>query len=412
MEKMLLKFEKLDTNSAYFLDWESTDSHLLINKNLPAQEIALMADFFSKQKEQSHIFLATSGSSSLNNTYKLIALSKKAILNSSQSVNKEFQITQNDVLLNILPTFHVGGLSLFSRAFCAQAKVVNKWIESFKWNAKQFVEICQDSNATVTSLVPTQIYDLVSAKLESPKKLRCVFVGGGHLSKKLFFEAQELGWKLYPSYGMTECCSQVATLSYNGNVPDDNEFFSVKILPHLSVSLNSEFRIIISGSSLLSYEVRFENNAYAVSDPKINGVLCTNDIGSLKENNLQVLGRVDDHVKIKGELVNLLNMNQKFLVFASTAGLKQDCAIVSLPDARSGNKLIACFAENSADLAVDKIDYSSILNQFNQTVLSHERVRKHLLIKAIPRTDLGKLRTNALRKIAEKLITRLENFIL
>ena len=35
--------------------------------------------------------------------------------------------------------------------------------------------------------------------------------GGGAVSDELYRDARALGWRVLPSYGMTECCSQVAT---------------------------------------------------------------------------------------------------------------------------------------------------------------------------------------------------------
>ena len=37
--------------------------------------------------------------------------------------------------------------------------------------------------------------------------------GGGALDPSLYKQARDLGWPLLPSYGLTECGSQVATAS-------------------------------------------------------------------------------------------------------------------------------------------------------------------------------------------------------
>ena len=67
-----------------------------------------------------------------------------------------------------------------------------------------------------SSLVPAQVLDLVRAGLRPPPVLRAIVVGGGAISAELYRDARALGWPVLPSYGMTECCSQIATATHDG----------------------------------------------------------------------------------------------------------------------------------------------------------------------------------------------------
>src|SRR5207244_3174402 len=112
---------------------------------------------------------------------------------------------------------------------------------SGKWHVFQFHSFLIDSKATLTALVPTQVHDLVANKLRSPKTLRAVIVGGGSLNSELYDEARALGWPVMPSYGMTECASQIATANLKSP--------SLNILPHLTIKI-VENKICIKGESL------------------------------------------------------------------------------------------------------------------------------------------------------------------
>ena len=160
-------------NNLSLLDWADDASHLLLNPKLPHNHIQMIYETIEKINDRHHIYLATSGTSNSNTLYKIVGLHKTSFLHSSQSVNDVFHINRDDVLLNILPTFHVGGLSLISRAFCADAQFVNIWNEGFKWDPVEFVKACAETKATITSLVPTQIFDLVKLGCMPPQSLRC-----------------------------------------------------------------------------------------------------------------------------------------------------------------------------------------------------------------------------------------------
>ncbi len=77
----------------------------------------------------------------------------------------------------------------------------------------RFAEEMNEGAVTLTSLVPTQVHDLVQCALACPPSLRAVVVGGAELDPVLGERARELGWPVLQSYGMTEAASQVATAS-------------------------------------------------------------------------------------------------------------------------------------------------------------------------------------------------------
>ena len=161
-----------------------------------------------------HFWLASSGTENFRaDAVKMIALSKQAFKAAAHSVCATQNITAQDVYLNTLPYFHVSGLSTLARAEVSGCKHISFEAlnaESIKWNPEYFTEKLQEHQVSVTSLVPTQIFDLVVARITAPECLRFVYVGGGAVSPALQLKAESLGWKLVHTYGMTETAAMIA----------------------------------------------------------------------------------------------------------------------------------------------------------------------------------------------------------
>lgn len=368
------------------INWQSDESHIFINPRMPYHEINKLNDCIKEYALEGHILLATSGSTAIDSTdIKWVALKKSAFLASAQSVNKHLDCSHKDVFLNTLPHFHVGGLALFARAELCGARMANLYHENYKWNPKNFVSALIENKVTISSLVPTQVFDLVHNQLCAPPSLRAIVVGGGFLNEGLYTRAKQLNWPLLPSYGMTECCSQIATAMPNFNWHQG--YPELTILPHMQISIATDDRIELAGESLLTGYIFQSQNKTEFVDPKINEKIVTSDVGELKENKLIIYGRSDENVKINGENVSLIRL-QSILLQTYPA---YDCAIVALPDQRQGQKIAAVF-NNSQKTHADKIQ--SLIPRFNEQVFPFERITQLYFLDEIPKTELGKIKRN------------------
>lgn len=358
-------------------DWHSDKSQVMCNTRMPKSEqqaIAIMLDTLVDLP--GHVWIATSGSTSV----KWVALSKNAILASAKAVNAHLKSNEKDIWINPLPDFHVGGLGIIVRGYVSGAKVIDASID--KWNANAFYNLTCDFQATLTALVPTQVFDLVAAKLHAPRSLRAVIVGGGGLGVDLYRQAKALGWPLLPSYGLTECASQVATASLDSLLSD--EFPLLQVLPHFYARINSDGLINVKGESLLSgYAVQNNGKAMFI-DPKHDGWFQSEDMGSLENGFLTVHGRQGDFVKIGGEGVDIGRLQHILNGVKLDLNFVHDIALVAIPDQRLGHVV------NLAATCSDNI-VQPIVTAFNAKVLPFERIRKTHCVDVIPRTALNKL---------------------
>ena len=163
------------------INWQDQSNSLFYNTRLSNKEIKDIeeaANHLQRHFElDSCILLPSSGSSGKK---KLYAIKKNAILSSAKA-SLQFHSLQNvERSLCVLPHHHIGAIAIYARAYLAKQEV----LKLEKWNVRDFMELARKAQAT--SLVPTQVYDLLAAKETCPKNLKHILVGGAHLNIKLY----------------------------------------------------------------------------------------------------------------------------------------------------------------------------------------------------------------------------------
>lgn len=347
-------------------EWGMRGTEMLLNPRWPRawRERVLRAEL---PDLADHVWVATSGTGGV---IKLAALSRAALACSAEAVNAHLRATDEDVWLNPLPLFHVGGLGTLVRAALSGAR----WRQFHSWDAHEYAREVGQTEATLTSLVPAQVADLVRAGLPAPPSLRAAVVGGGALGEKLHEQALLLGWPLIPSYGLTEASSQVAT----ARSVDGGRGGWLLVLPHLEVRADETGILALRGASLLTGWMVFEtDDAPRWEDPKIEGWLRTQDRVELQDGCLRVLGRADDLVKIRGELVDCsaLEIALQDRVTSGAVVLRRE------PDERAGHRLRVT-AEH-AGAAAEAAEAMDVFPPFARPV--------SIDIAPITRTALGKV---------------------
>ena len=305
-----------------------------------------------------HTIFQTSGSTG---EPKFVCLSGEALEASARAVNDHFGANASDVWLLVLPEFHVGGFSIPLRARLSGSRVIS--IRG-RWNVAEGARLAAE--ATLVSLVPTQLHDLVETGLKCPPALRAAIIGGGSLRPELRERAVALGWPVRETYGMTEAASQIAS---------EDDAGAMKILPIWKTRTDPDGRLSISGAALFSGYItggKFEPAGKWFE---------TSDIVSTKDRALTFTGRADDTVKVMGELVDIAKLE---------ASLPAGAVIIAIPDARREHQLVLVCGPEITDRA-------ALIAQFNDHHAGFERIAKVVAIPQIPRSPLGKPRRSELR---------------
>jgi O-succinylbenzoic acid--CoA ligase len=375
-------------NSTKLSEFESEEL-ILLNPALDRDLRATLTKIANGHRlGSSHVWVTSSGSSaSSQREIKLIGLSQKALFASAQAVNEHLDCSKADRWLNVLPLFHVGGLGIIYRAHLSQSDAVNLYDDSFKWNPEAFHQKLKSENITLTSLVPTQIFDLVAKKLRAPHPLRAVVVGGAALGPDLYRQARELGWPLLPSFGMTEVGSQIATaalssLGCSGSRP------KLQILKHMQVRVDENQFLFVKSPSLMSGYFQLLGNSF-VENSFVEGTwFKTQDKAVVQNLQLEILGRGDDVIQVLGENVNLAFLREKLATIFSQNHYAGVWALIGSADLRKGSGLVLVLEEkNKSQIQL----INQIIAQFNQQVLPFERLTQTSFVDSIPKTPLGKI---------------------
>jgi len=372
------------------IDWASSDSHLLFNPRFPLEEKKRLLQLFERAPiPKGHICLGSSGSTSTGEM-KWVILSKEALLRSADAVNVHLECDSKDIWLNPLPDFHVGGLSIWARAHLSGADVVDyKRLSQGIWDPEKFHVLLGEHNVTLTALVPTQVYDLVIRGLKAPPSLRSIIVGGGALSSALYASGCALGWNLLPSYGMTECASQVATAVPGSPSPQ------LRILSHVEASISPEEKIRIKSPALLTAYACESQGRLVLIDPKEGNWLLTEDFGEITQGFLKILGRGSNFYKIGGESVDLARLEATLERVRLSQQFPDDLALVAVPDERLGHVIHLAVTPQVSSRKIERL-----LQAYHHCVLPFEKIRKIHVMDEIPRSPLKKLlRYKLLRKL-------------
>lgn len=264
---------------------------------------------------------------------KSFSLSKTAIFNNAKAVNSRFKISQSDRWLSSLSKFHIGGLSIFARAYLSGSEVIS--IER-SWDPEVFIKDLKVENIQYASLVPTQLYDLVTKNLSCPSCVKAIFIGGDFASEELCQRAVALGWRLIITFGMTEVASQMASSYFEDIKSGYLELFDIHKLKAQGESHK------ITSSSLFTEKITFLQDRKIEVEHSDNFVL--NDhiglkslVGSVY---LKPLGRKDDAFKLKGRLYYLNTIKNDIASGLMRMGILDKVHLELRDDLRLGKRIM------------------------------------------------------------------------
>lgn len=370
------------------INWRGNQSYYFYNPKHP------QADLFKKTADRipflkAHIYLYTSSGS------KICLLSKKALLSAAGQANQNLQASSKDKWLISLPLFHVGGLSVLARSFLSNSAIS---FQNKVWNPSAFQKQIGREKITLSSLVPTQLYDLVQQGLKCPASLRALLVGGDHLLLSLYKKARKLGWPLLPCYGATETSSHIAAADLNSlkkkSFPDMKLLKDVKVYP--VKQSEHDFLKIKTAGLLTAY---FDLESRKLYDPKDDqGRLLLEDSLSLKKKALKIKSQlpnqtpdqIQNQIKILGEKINFKALSLKLQRLLE--GKKLKAHLAPLPDERRGWSL-ALIGDIKNFEAV-----FSVLTRYNQQAVEYERIQSLYFLDQEPQSQFVKVKTLLLVK--------------
>lgn len=305
-------------------------------------------------------------------------------------------VLPNDRWLCCLPLYHVGGMAVIMRSCLYGTAVILH--DGFDIAAVQ--QAFDTQSITLISLVPTMLYRMIEAEVRFPPTLRLILLGGAAASPDLLEGCRALNLPVAPTYGLSEACSQVATMlpsdAYRkpGSVGKPLLFTHVRIADASGASLppGAYGEIVVSGPTVMA---GYYNDPDASAKTMRGDELYTGDIGYLDDDgDLWVVQRRSDLIVSGGENVYPAEVER---VLQEHPSVEAVC-VVGVDHPEWGQQVAAAVVlrENAILSASELIAFS------RQHLASYKQPREIRFVDALPQTASGKIHRRAVVELFNK----------
>lgn len=321
-----------------------------------------------------------------------------------------FAISERDVVMPIVPMFHVNAWGLPYAAMLAGSTLV---LPGPAMNSSALLGQLERHHVTFAAAVPT-IWRGVQPLLAGAdvSSLRMVVSGGGALPDALSRSwAASSGIPLTGSWGMTEtsplvACGRLATV-HDGLDADERRRLLATPGPNLPFT---QLRVVDGAGRVLERD-GLTPGELQVAGPTVaagyfgddsrtsftdDGWLQTGDIATLdRYGYLNIVDRTKDLVKSGGEWISSVALENEIMAHPAV----REAAVIAVPDERWGERPLACVVP-AAGRSVDVDE----LRRFLATRVSAWWIPEQLwVLDEIPKTATGKFAKLTLRRRREEL---------
>lgn len=301
----------------------------------------------------------------------------------------------DDRWLHVMPLFHVGGLSILFRSVIHGSAI----ILGARFDPDFVIKQLREARITLMSLVPTMLRRLLDQPSDIPKEVRLILLGGAPAPLDLVQEALARGLPVVQTYGLTETCSQIATMTrdaftlYPGASGHATLPTQIKITRDgQDVGPGHEGEICVKGPTVAR---GYWQHPEATDEAFQDGWFKTGDIGRLNpEGYVTVLDRRRDLIIHGGENVYPSEVEALLMRVPGV----QDAVVVGIDDREWGQKVVA-------GVVVEDVIPEKLLRRMIETHLaSYKHPAVYCSLEKVPRTASGKI----LRHEARAAIMSLE----
>jgi o-succinylbenzoate---CoA ligase len=278
-----------------------------------------------------------------------------------------------------LPWNHIGGLSLFLRAYFLNGTLALP-SPGFDWLAW-----LASGEIRGVSLVPPQLHKLISLNVKDRFEGAEVFlVGGANLEHSLRLAALDRGWPICRTYGLTEAASQVASERMPGR--------GLELLPHWELRLERE-EVQIRGRALALGEWNHSQVLPLPVEPE--GWYRTGDLAQWgRESALNILGRASDQINTGGFK---LNPREIEVLIRAGGWPEANLLVCGIPHEKWGQEVVLVM-----DRRPTEIQWQKVLDFLKKNTDARSLPQKLFVLAPWPRTELGKPKVG---DIKEALLT-------
>lgn len=297
-------------------------------------------------------------------------------------------IKQGDVVIAVLPFFHIYGMSVIMNHGISQGGTL---VTMPRFDLPLFLQLTQDYRVTRAFLVPPIVLALAKHPIVDDydlSSLQFIFCGAAPLGADLSqTAASRLDCVIKQGYGMTET-SPVTHLTPDLRVKDgkigvlaaNTEALIVDIETLLPLGPNQDGELWVRGPQIMrGYLNRPEATAVTIVD---GGWLRTGDIASVDEDGyFTIVDRLKELIKYKGYQVAPAELEAVLLTHPSVA----DAAVIGSPDEESGEVPKAFVVRK------DDVSETTLMDYVGAHVAPYKKIRLLDFVESIPKSASGKI---------------------
>jgi fatty-acyl-CoA synthase len=290
----------------------------------------------------------------------------------------------DDVVLQVLPQFHVGGWNV--QALLAWWKGATVVLER-EFDASATLRAIERKRVTTMMGVPaTYLFMANDPAFERAdlSSLRLAVVGGAPMPEALLETWQRRGVDIVQGYGLTEAAPNVLCLAPEDAVRKTG--WAGKPYPHVDVSLSDEAELLVKGPNVFAGYWR--NDAATRAAFTADGWLRTGDIAERDdEGNYRIMGRLKDLVISGGE--NVYPAEVEAVLHDHPAVV--EAAVVGKPDERWGEVCLAFVVLR------EPASEEQLIAHCGERLARFKVPREIRFVDALPRSGMNKVLKDELR---------------
>jgi O-succinylbenzoic acid--CoA ligase len=338
--------------------------------------------------DDTQLLLFTSGTTG---SPKVVALTAGNLLASAVASAFRLGFDPEDRWLVALSLHHTGGIAPVLRMPLYGMTVVLRT----EFDAGGTADDVERFEATAVSLVPTMLRRMLDKRGTLSESLRVVLLGGAPAPPELIERCRNYSVPVYPTYGMTEAASQIATarpaeaFEHLGTVGRPLYWTDLTVVDEAGVPVErgETGEIVVSGPTVTPGYV---GDREATADAFCEYGLRTGDVGYLDAGNrLYVLNRKDDRILTGGE-----NVDPGEVADALRSHPKvRDAAVVGVADPEWGQRVGALIVPADDDLSRDDLDEHA-----RGRLAGFKLPRIVAFADELPRTVSGTVKRDAVRE--------------
>jgi O-succinylbenzoic acid--CoA ligase len=330
--KELLQYSAENVCSATTMPWEKEVYRFII-------------DWLS---DQDHIIQYSSGTTG---KIKEIRLSKQSMIASASSTCKYFRLKEKQTALHCLPIEYIAGKMMIVRCMTGNLNL-------YLTIPKSKLDLTGFDTIDFCAMVPLQVLNILTARNKRLPVSKLI-IGGAEINPALESMLLNIPTEVYATYGMAETCSHVALRRING--PGRQEVYHA--LPDVKLSCDNRNCLVIDASYLPNQVVT--NDLVKLTGP-----------GSFKW-----IGRFDNLINSGG--VKIVPEEVEASIRSKAL---PECAVIGLPDAELGQKLVFVFEEGKTPLTIPEL-----ITDFENILPRHWQPKEIISIKKLPRNKSFKI---------------------